>query len=127
MGSIGFGTPAAGIARQKNLFAGWLGHGHQKNLLRFVFVDPAARALIQDWEERATRLLAEFRADYGRTLNDPRTRALVDQLRQESALFDEAWQAQAVTGREGGPRTFNHPEDGDIIYRQHTFSPADSP
>ena len=109
------------------LFAGWLDGGSQKNLLRFVFVEPAARTLIPDWDERAKRLLAEFRADFSRTIEDPRTRALVDQLRRESPLFDTAWQAQAVTGREGGTRTFNHPESGLLAYRQHTFSPADRP
>lgn len=114
-------------AAAARLFAPWLNGAGQKNLLRFVFLHPAARTLIPDWEERAKRLLAEFRADFSRTLGDPRTRALVDQLRRESALFDTAWQAQAVTGREGGSRTFNHPEHGLLAYRQHTFSPAERP
>lgn len=114
-------------AAAARLFAGWLDADGQKNLLRFVFLDPVARTLIPDWEERAARLLAEFRADFSRTFEDPRTRALVDQLRQESALFDTAWQVQAVTGREGGTRTFHHPESGLLAYQQHTFSPADRP
>jgi transcriptional regulator with XRE-family HTH domain len=109
------------------MFEGWLGKGHQKNLLRFVFVEPSARELIPDWEERATRLLAEFRADYGRAFNDSLTRALVEQLRRDSAVFDRAWQAQAVIDREGGARTFNHPRQGLVTYRQHTFSPAERP
>jgi transcriptional regulator with XRE-family HTH domain len=109
------------------LFERWLGKGHQKNLLRFVFVEPSARELIPDWEERATRLLAEFRADYGRAFNDSRTRALVEQLRRDSAAFDRAWLAQAVVGREGGTRSFNHPRRGSVTYRQHTFSPAERP
>ncbi len=131
------GHPAYGLDRMWNaccwngpaahLFAGWLGEGRQRNLLRYVFDDPSARALIPDWQDRALRILAEFRADYGRSLNDPRARALVDQLRRESPLFAEAWDAQAVAGREGGLRRFNHPQDGDLAFHQHTFTPTDRP
>lgn len=109
------------------LFDGWLGEGRQKNLLRYVFTEPSARVLIPDWEDRAVRLLAEFRADFGRSLGDPRTRALIDRLRDESDVFARAWNAQAVIAREGGVRTFAHPEDGLLAFAQHTFSPADRP
>ena len=109
------------------LFDGWLGKGRQRNLLRYVFDDPSARELIPDWEHRARRILAEFRADFGRALGDPRTRALVAQLRRESALFARAWGGQSVAGREGGLRAFDHPQDGPIAYEQYTFNPADRP
>jgi transcriptional regulator with XRE-family HTH domain len=114
-------------AAAARLFGGWLAPGTQKNLLRFVFTDPAARMLIPDWEDRATRLLAEFRPDYGRALNDPRMRALVESLRGESPLFAAQWDDQSVVAREGGSRRFSHPENGSASYAQHTFSPADRP
>jgi transcriptional regulator with XRE-family HTH domain len=108
------------------LFRGWL-DGPDRNLLRFVFLAPAARTLIPDLEERARRLLAEFRADYGRSLSDPRTRALVEGLRRESLLFARLWDEQDVRDRTGGLRRFVHPEDGPVAYVQHGFSPADRP
>ena len=107
------------------LFTGWLSEGCQRNLLRFVFVEPAARALIPDWQDRARRLLAEFRADFSRGLNDPRLREMVDALRRDSPLFDAEWNAQSVLGREGGLRTFTHPADGVVTYTQFSFSPAE--
>lgn len=108
-----------------SLFGDWLQGEGRKNLLRYMFLDHAARALVPDWEDRATRLLAEFRADYGRTLNDPRTRMLVEQLKREDALFARAWEAQIVIGRHGGRRMFNHPKDGMLAFDQYTYSPAD--
>ena len=72
-------------------------------------------------------MLAEFRADYSRSLNDPRLRDLVDGLRRDSALFDAEWQAQTVLGREGGRRAFTHPQDGPLVYTQHSFAPTDRP
>lgn len=104
----------------ERLFVGWL-DGRQHNLLRYVFLSPAAPKLIVDWEARALRLAAEFRADYSRHLAAPDTRQLVEQLKTESAFFAHAWQAHDVTEREGGERTFNHPRDGFLRYQQTTL------
>jgi len=112
-------------AAAAHLFVGWLDGEHQRNLLRFIFVEEAARTLIRDWQDRARRLLAEFRVDYGRGLNDPRLHALVEGLRRDSALFDAEWNAQTVLGREGGLRTFTHPADGALAYTQYSYTPAD--
>jgi transcriptional regulator with XRE-family HTH domain len=111
----------------EDLFAGWLGAGEDRNLLRYVFLSPSARSLIPDWEDRARRVLAEFRADYGRSLGDPRVRGLVDDLRRDSPLFADAWDNQTVLGREGGFRAFVHPVRGALRFEQHTFNPADRP
>lgn len=111
----------------EHLFVGWLGDAQQKNLLRYTFTVPSARDLLPDWEHRARRLLAEFRADYGRMLNDPALAALVEDLKSESDLFAHEWNAQSVMAREGGARTFMHPVDGSLTYAQHTFSPAERP
>ena len=131
------GVPAYGLDRLWNaccwnaaaarLFRGWLDADHQRNLLRFVFLSPLAQALIPEWQDRARRLLAEFRADYGQRFRDSRVRDFVDQLRDDSRLFSEAWNAQDVQHRAGGPRSFNHPEDGRLTFVQHTFAPSDRP
>jgi transcriptional regulator with XRE-family HTH domain len=131
------GEPAYGLDRMWNacawnpgaatLFRGWLDGDYQRNLLRFVFLEASARRLIPQWEERARRLLAEFRADYGHTFRDARVEALVTALRSESPLFAAAWDDQAVEHRAGGLRTFNHPDHGPVRFRQSTFTPSDRP
>ncbi len=110
-----------------HLFQGWLGAGCQRNLLGFVFLDSAARDLIPNWKDRARRLLAEFRGDYGHSFADPRARMLVEKLRRDSALFRQTWDAQIVLEREGGARSFNHPKDGLLNFTQHTFIPSERP
>ena len=109
------------------LFSGWPVEGGERNLLRFIFLDPAAPRLIPGWAERARRVVAEFRADFGPRASDPRARAMVEALRTESPLFARIWSAQDVIDREGGPRSFVHPTDGPLLYRQLTFSPAERP
>jgi transcriptional regulator with XRE-family HTH domain len=110
-----------------HLFQGWLSEGCQRNLLAFVFLDPAARDLIPNWKDRARRLLAEFRGDYGHSFTDPRTRALIEALSRDSALFRQAWEEQTVLDREGGMRSFHHPQDGLLRFNQLTFSPSERP
>jgi transcriptional regulator with XRE-family HTH domain len=114
-------------AAAERLFGRWLEPGGQRNLLHFVFLDLSARTLIPQWEDRARRLLGEFRADYSRSLTDPRMRSLVESLRRGSALFAQAWDAQSVLEREGGHRSFSHLKDGLVRFEQHTFNPADRP
>src|SRR5580700_7387763 len=56
-------------ATAERLFTGWLDRpgerDFQHNLLRFIFLEPAARSLICDWDTRARRVTAEFRAHAG--------------------------------------------------------------
>ncbi|MCO5080454.1 MAG: helix-turn-helix transcriptional regulator [Rhizobiaceae bacterium] len=110
------------------LFRGWLDGGSdragKRNLLRFVFLDHAAPTLIPEWEERARRLLAEFRADFAHNFRDMRMRALVDDLLAGSPLFAKAWHAQDVQHREGGLRSFRDRDGGVLRFIQHTFHPA---
>jgi hypothetical protein len=109
------------------LFHGWLDGDCQRNLLRYAFLEPAAREFIPDWKDRARRLLAEFRADFARTFRDAQVKIFVEKLRAESAFFAEAWNVQAVQTREGGLRLFNHPDDGLVSFTQHTFALAERP
>jgi transcriptional regulator with XRE-family HTH domain len=116
-------------AAAADLFRGWLDAEAetQRNLLRYVFLHPSARALIPEWQERARRLLAEFRADYSQTFRDARVRGLVESLRRQSPLFAAAWEEQGVRERAGGIRTFAHPARGALSFTQHTLTPSERP
>jgi transcriptional regulator with XRE-family HTH domain len=108
------------------LFAPWFESG-ETCLLRYVFLDPGATSFIWDWENRARRLLAEFRAD---TVHDPHDRGmrdLVAGLLRDSEVFARFWNNHTVLAREGGERVFNHPTDGTVRYEQMTLVPATHP
>jgi hypothetical protein len=110
------------------LFADWLGpprvradESEPRNLLRHVFLEPAARRFIDDWPERAQRLVAEYRADSVARRDEPLHRDLVRELRSASPHFDAAWRSQRVLAREGGRRVFHHPEQGRLCFEQLTW------
>jgi MmyB-like transcription regulator ligand binding domain len=87
---------------------GWLDGTGDRNLLRFIFLEPSARSLIHDYVKRARRVVAEFRADVSAHLNDPAILRLVEDLNERSEAFKRHWRERVVLGREGGERTFDH-------------------
>ncbi|TPW31248.1 helix-turn-helix transcriptional regulator [Pararhizobium mangrovi] len=110
-----------------DLFVGWLDEETPGNLLRYIFCTPAARALIRNFEERARRIVAEFRADVGTGIEDAAIRTLIEELTQDSPLFARLWREHAVVEREGGERLFDHPIHGALGYEQVTFDVAGRP
>ena len=101
--AIEWNPPAA------HLFRDWLGAvpiRKAPNLLRYVFLQPRAKTFLLDWEQRARRLVAEFRADTPQMRDDPQRSALVEELSRASREFASGWRAQRVLARDGGRRSF---------------------
>jgi hypothetical protein len=106
---------------------GWLDGTADRNLLRFIFLQPSARSLIHDYANRARRVVAELRADVNAHLDDPAIRRLVEDLNEGSEAFKRYWHERVVLAREGGERTFDHPVKGFLRYEQVTFALAGHP
>lgn len=100
---------------------------NERNLLRYTFCNPAARKLIVDWDARARRLAAEFRADCGPYLKDPFLMRFVARLEADSPEFTRFWRMRDVVARAGGSRKFRHPTLGPIEVEQITFTPTNRP
>ena len=114
-------------AEAAHLFGGWLSPGADHNLLRYIFLHPEARRLICNWEERAHRVTAEFRAAMTSRMDDSELRSLISDLGRQSADFARCWEMHGVLAREGGERTFNHPGDGFVRYQQVSLTIAGWP
>lgn len=109
-----------------DLFGDWLLEP-QANLLRFIFIYPQARELVVDWSKRASRVVAEFRADIAAFTGDAEIQVLLAELKAADSQFADWWTSQSVVDREGGLREFNHPVDGVLSFRQFTFRLAMRP
>ncbi|MDR0379267.1 MAG: helix-turn-helix transcriptional regulator [Candidatus Accumulibacter sp.] len=115
-------------AAATELFAGWLDAPRDPgeappNLLRFVFLEPRTRSFLVDWEARARRITAEFRADCRNGLDDPALVCRIDELTAASADFARFWKQHDVLERQGGERRFLHPARGHLRYQQATLRP----
>lgn len=113
-------------AAAEHLFAPWFTSG-EPCLLRYVFLHASARRFICDWEDRAKRILGEFRADTARNPGDPACDALTQELARASRFFRDCWADLTVLSRDGGARAFDHPTDGLLHFEQTTLAPATRP
>ncbi|MGH9564278.1 MAG: hypothetical protein ACRD3S_22725, partial [Terracidiphilus sp.] len=86
-----------------------------------VFLHAGAPKFIVGWEERARRLVAEYRADTAAWRDDPVRRAMVHELCCASAVFAAAWGSQQVLSRDGGRRSFQHVRRGRCHFEQYTL------
>ncbi|MDQ1129866.1 helix-turn-helix transcriptional regulator [Microbacterium sp. SORGH_AS_0888] len=99
----------------------------ERNLLWLIFTDPGVRALVDDWELTSRRFLAEFRAEAGPRLADPRYRDLVARLRGASPEFRDGWAGHDVLGFQSRERVFHHPAAGRLVFEHHQLRPSDQP
>ena len=85
----------------------------ERNLLRWIFVAPAARDFYVDWDVVTDIVVCEFREVAGTDLGDPRLCAMIDELSAHSPRFRELW-ARADVGYRPGPMHIRHPQVGDL-------------
>lgn len=106
-----------------DLFGGWPSKqtADHANLLRFIFIEPSSREIIDNWDERARRSVAELRADIASYMEETEVREFLDEFIGASDEFAQLWGHRAVEAREGGNRSFNHPVQGYLEFEQLTF------
>jgi transcriptional regulator with XRE-family HTH domain len=100
---------------------------HSDNLLLNMFRDPAARAFYVDWQYAAVNTVAGFRLATGSVPDDPRTQAIVEELRASSPEFREIWARNQARGKSAEVKTFVHRDVGRITVRMQTFDIREAP
>ncbi len=99
----------------------------ERNLVWIVFANPAARALIGDWEREARRVLSQFRAEIVPWRDDPAVVRLVARLQQSSDEFAQWWPRHDVGAFETHHRVFHHPHAGTLEFETQQLVPVDEP
>ena len=95
----------------------------QRNMLRFVFLDPRARAAHYDWDSVARLVLSSFRLDAARAGAAAEVQPLVDELRRLSPEFDAMWRDNDVPGGHGDAvKHVRHPVLGPISFEFSVFA-----
>src|SRR5580692_6224533 len=95
----------------------------QRNMLRFIFLDPRARAAHYDWESVARFVLGAFRLDAARAGAAADVEPLVDELGQLSPEFKTMWRDNDMpVGHEDGVKHLRHPALGAIAFEFSAFA-----
>ncbi|MFJ1768192.1 helix-turn-helix transcriptional regulator [Amycolatopsis sp. NPDC088138] len=99
----------------------------ERNQARFVFFDPFARELYEDWDTVAADTVAMLRLDAGRYPEDPQLSALIGDLSIHSGQFRRWWSDHQVHRRTTGSKGYHHPLVGDLTVQYQALHPAGDP
>jgi transcriptional regulator with XRE-family HTH domain len=95
----------------------------QRNMLRFIFLDPRARAAQYDWESMARLVVGAFRLDAARAGAASDVEPLVDELSRLSPEFRAMWRENEVpNGHHDAVKHMRHPVLGPISFEYSAFA-----
>jgi transcriptional regulator with XRE-family HTH domain len=95
----------------------------QRNILRFIFLDPRARAAQYDWESVARFVMGSFRVDAARAGAAEQMERLADELCRLSPEFKAMWSENEVRGTHGDAvKHVRHPVLGALAFEYSAFS-----
>jgi transcriptional regulator with XRE-family HTH domain len=104
-------TNRLGQALYSGLFDG---SGRPVNFARFIFLDPHAKELYDDWERAARESAALLRLEAGRDAYDRELSDLVGEPSTRSEEFRGQWATHNVRLHHKGEKRFNHPVVGEL-------------
>jgi len=95
----------------------------QRNILRFIFLDPHARAAQYDWESVARFALGAFRVDAARAGAAAEVGSLVEELCRLSPEFTAMWRENEVRGGHSeAVKHIRHPALGPLAFEYSAFA-----
>ncbi len=94
----------------------------QRNILRFIFLDPRVRAAQYDWASVARFVVGAFRVDAARAGAAAEVEPLVDELCRLSPEFKVMWRDNDVRSHGEGVKHIRHPVLGPIAFEYSAFA-----
>jgi len=95
----------------------------QRNILRYIFLDPRARAAQYDWESVARFALGAFRVEAARAGAAAEVQPLVQELCRLSPEFKAMWDDNEVHGPHGeAVKRIRHPLLGPLAFEYSVFA-----
>jgi transcriptional regulator with XRE-family HTH domain len=94
----------------------------QRNILRFIFLDPRVRAAQYDWESVARFVVGAFRVDAARAGAAAEVEPLVDELCRLSPEFKAMWRDNDILSHGEGVKRIRHPVLGWLAFEYSAFA-----
>jgi hypothetical protein len=94
----------------------------ERNVLRFMFLDPRVRAAQHDWDSVARFVVGAFRVDAARAGAAAAVQPLVDELCRLSPEFAAMWRDNDVRSHGEGVKHIKHPVLGSLAFEYSAFA-----
>ncbi|MCP9313683.1 helix-turn-helix domain-containing protein [Liquorilactobacillus satsumensis] len=91
------------------------------NCVWLMFTNSQYKKRFTNWEVQAQGLIARFRAECSKYIEDPWVTKFVRQLQAASPEFAEWWSMHNVAKEREYYKTFNHPTAGKLIFEHTSF------
>ena len=101
--------------------------GGDANMVRHIFLEPAARDFYPDWPRVAADTVATLRGVAGDDPDDPRLIELVGELSLKSADFGKLWARHDVRQKADGTKRMLHPVVGELELEYESFAVNSAP
>ena len=98
----------------------------QRNYIWLIFTNLKFKELFNNWDNQAQGLVARFRAECGKYIEDPWVTEFVQKLKKESREFDKWWSMHDVENEKGNYKIFNHPIVGKLTFEHTSFFVSDN-
>ncbi len=95
---------------------------HERNVLRILFLDPAARERLENWAHEARLAVATFRLELARSGGSPETAALIAHLDRRSPEFAAFWREYDVGTLGRGIKHVAHPQAGRLAMTYSSYA-----
>jgi transcriptional regulator with XRE-family HTH domain len=93
-----------------------------RNVLKHIFLNPAAREAQQDWESMARFVVGNFRADVARAGAASAVSDLVDELCRRSPDFERIWRENHIHTHREAIKNIKHPVFGTFAFEYSAFA-----
>ncbi len=94
----------------------------ERNILRFIFLDPRVRAAQENWLSVARFVIGAFRVDAARAGAAAEAQPLVDELCRLSPEFKAMWRDNELSGHGEAVKHIRHPVLGPIAFEYSVFA-----
>jgi transcriptional regulator with XRE-family HTH domain len=101
--------------------------GQPVNMARQMFLEPAMRDLLVEWESEARNLAAYLRMATGDQPDDPGLAEVIGELSIKSPEFARIWAAHPVAECTHGVREYDHPLVGRLTLNEESLRVPDGP
>jgi transcriptional regulator with XRE-family HTH domain len=95
--------------------------GRERNIVWMAFTDPVHRRMAVNWEEQARSALALFRASTAQNVGEEWHKRFVADLAELSPEFRAWWPQHDVRGSHAGPKLYDHPIAGRMVFEPMTL------
>ena len=99
----------------------------ERNMARYMFLDPAARELYRDWEMSARSTVAALHRYAGRWPDDPQLAELIGDLSVRDTDFRRWWADHDVFRHTYGYKRLRHPVVGDLTLDYESLTVTGDP